>query len=126
VVGGVLAGFATVSGASIHVDEMPEKTRRRLPRYPLPVLRLARLGVDQRVRRQGIGRQLLRAVLLLAREMADRVGCVGVLVDAKPQAVEFYRQYGFARLEVVEGLLGDRPPPVPMFLPIGSIPGSAQ
>jgi len=65
-------------------------------------------------------------VLLLAREMADRVGCVGVLVDAKPQAVEFYRQYGFARLEVVEGLLGDRPPPVPMFLPIGSIPGSAQ
>jgi len=54
--------------------------------------------------------------------MADRVGCVGVLVDAKPGAVEFYRRYGFAELEVVEGRLGDRPAPVPMFLPLGSIP----
>ncbi len=126
VAGGAIAGFATVSAASIHVDEMPAKTRRSLPRYPLPVLRLARLAVDQRVRGQGVGRQLLRAVLLLAREMADRVGCVGVLVDAKPVAVDFYRQYGFEELEVVEGALGDRPQPVAMFLPLASIPRSER
>lgn len=124
VAGGTVIGFATVSAATIHVDEMPGNLRRRLPRYPLPVLRLARLTVDQRVQRQGIGRQLLLAVLLLAREMADRVGCVGVLVDAKPGAVEFYRRYGFDELQLLEGRLGDRPPPVPMFLPLGSIPDS--
>ncbi len=122
VAGGTIAGFATVSAASIHVDDMPTKLRRRFPRYPLPVLRLARLAVDQRMQRQGVGRQLLRAVLLLAREMASRVGCTGVLVDAKPGAVEFYRRYGFEELEVLEGRLGDRPPPVSMFLPLGSIP----
>ena len=68
---------------------------------------------------------MLRAVLLLAHEMAARVGCVGVLVDAKPDAVEFYRRHGFEELEVLEGLPSDRPPPVPMFLPLGSIPGPA-
>ncbi len=42
VIDGRIVGFATVSAASIHVDDIPEKLRRRLPRYPLPVLRLAR------------------------------------------------------------------------------------
>ena len=74
------------------------------------------------MQQQGVGRQLLRAVLLLAREMANRVGCVGVLVDAKPGAVGFYRRYGFEELEILEGRLGDRPPPAPMFLPLGSVP----
>jgi GNAT superfamily N-acetyltransferase len=122
VAGGTIIGFATVSAASIHVDAVPEKQRRRLPHYPLPVLRLARLAVDQRMRQQGVGQQLLRATLSLAREMADRIGCVGVLVDAKPGVVEYYRQYGFEELEVIEGALGDRPPPIPMFLPLAAIP----
>jgi GNAT superfamily N-acetyltransferase len=126
VAGGTIAGFATVSAASMHVDDMPEKLRRRFPRYPLPVVRLARLAVDQRVQQQGVGGQLLRAVLLLAREMASRVGCIGVLVDAKPGAVGFYRSYGFEELEILEGRLGDRPPPVPMFLSLGSIPDPGE
>lgn len=121
VTGGVIAGFATVSAASIHVNDIPKDLRRRLPQYPLPVLRLARLAVDKRMQHQGIGRQLLRAVLLVAREMARRVGCVGVLVDAKPGAVGFYQRYGFQELEVLEGRLGDRPSPFSMFLPLGSI-----
>ncbi len=58
--------------------------------------------------------------------MADRVGCIGVLVDAKPGAVGYYRQYGFEELEIVEGALGDRPPPTPMFLPLGAIPQLGQ
>jgi GNAT superfamily N-acetyltransferase len=120
---GTIAGFATVAAASIEVDEIPEKLRRRLPRYPLPVLRLARLAVDQQKRRQGIGEALLRCVLLLASEMASRVGCVGVLVDAKSDAVEYYRRYGFEELEILEGALADRPEPVPMFLPLSAIPG---
>jgi GNAT superfamily N-acetyltransferase len=123
--GGMIVGFATVSPASICVDDMPKNLARRFPRYPLPVLRLARLAVEQRMQKQGVGRQLLRAVLFLAREMAARVGCIGVLVDAKPAAVQFYRSYGFEELEIREGRLGDCPPPIPMFLPLGSIPDPA-
>ena len=55
-------------------------------------------------------------------QMAGRVGCIGVLVDAKPDAVQYYRQYGFEELEILEGALGDRPLPIPMFLPLGAVP----
>jgi len=69
-----------------------------------------------------IGKRLLKATFDLAREMAERTGCVGVVVDAKTDAIEFYKRYGFESLDVLLGKLGDRPVPQPMFLPLGSIP----
>lgn len=65
---------------------------------------------------------LLRFVFTLAHEMAGLLGCVGVVVDAKPEAVAFYERYGFAALEGEAGHLSDRPEPTPMFLEIGAIP----
>jgi len=97
--------------------------RRKLPQYPLPVLRLARLAVDRSAQGKGVGGALLRAVFVLAREMAGRVGCVGVVVDAKPEAIGFYERYGFTKLDVHQGQLGDRPEPAPMFLSLGRIAG---
>ena len=52
--------------------------------------------------------------------MADDLGCVGIVVDAKPDAVEFYAKLGFFALDMVAGELGDRPQPLPMFLELGS------
>lgn len=63
------------------------RLRKRLPAYPLPVLRLARLGVDTRAQGLGIGKALLRHVLALAVEQRGRIGGVGVVTDAKPEAV---------------------------------------
>lgn len=103
---------------------MPPSKRRRLPKYPVPVLRLARLAVDVRAKRSGVGSLLVRSVLVLARQMADDVGCAGVLVDAKPEAVAFYEKLGFLRLEGVAGELGDRPVPLPMFLEVGQVPAA--
>ena len=118
---GRILGFATVAAAHVEIDELPAAPRRKLPRYPLPVLRLARLGVDQSAQRQGLGVQLLRFVLQLARAMADDYGCVGVIVDAKPDAVGFYAKYGFIAVDAVEGRSDARPAPAPMFLSIGAV-----
>jgi GNAT superfamily N-acetyltransferase len=120
---GFIAGFATVTASEVATAAALSATKRkRLPRYPLPVLRLARLAVDERAKGQGIGSLLLRAVLVLARRMAHDFGCVGVVVDAKPDAVAFYEKLGFAPLEVAAGQLGDRPEPLPMFLEVGAVP----
>jgi predicted N-acetyltransferase YhbS len=86
------------------------------------VLRLARLAVDARVKGLGVGHLLVRAILALACRMSDEVGCVGVIVDAKPDAVTFYERLGFRRLAPVAGELGDRPQPVPLFLEIERVP----
>ncbi len=121
VVDGRVVGFATVAPSSIERATLPSvRLRKRLPSYPLPVLRLARLGVDVRAQGLGIGKALLRHVLCLAVDQRERFGCVGVVTDAKPEAVAFYGRLGFHPLDVVvEGLLTSEP--TPMFLGIETI-----
>ncbi len=122
VAGDAILGFVTVSPSEIEIEALPADRRRRLPRYPLPTLRLARLAVAETARDRGIGEALLRFALTLARRMADEIGCVGVVVDAKPEARTFYLRYGFEGVSTVEGALLGRPEPTPMFLPLSSIP----
>jgi GNAT superfamily N-acetyltransferase len=118
---GRILGFATVAPGHVEIDGLPAAARKKLPRYPLPILRLARLAVDQAAQGQGLGRRLLRFVFELALQMASDYGCIGVAVDAKPDAVEFYKQYGFVSVDVVEGQSDARPAPIAMFLAIRSI-----
>ena len=118
---GRILGFATVAPGEVEVDRIPSALRKGLPRYPSPVLRLGRLAVDAAARGKGLGAALLRFTLQLAARMSDDYGCVGVLVDAKPGAVDFYRRYGFVPLEVLEGGSEARPVPVVMFLSLRAI-----
>ncbi len=120
-----IVGFATVSAAPLEVGALPERVRRRLPAYPLPVLRLARLGVSKEAQGAGIGRLLVRGVFALAWRMVEDLGCGGVVVDAKAEAVGFYTRLGFRPLEHTLGALGDRPEPLPMFLELTAIPRPA-
>ena len=111
-----VCGYLTVAAGSLEIDDLPAAARRRLPSYPLPILRIARLAVDAAFQGSGVGRELLRFALGLAGRMRTDYGCVGVVVDAKPPAVPFYRRFGFVPLELSEGLSEVRPAPVAMFL----------
>lgn len=57
-----------------------------------------------------------RRVFDLVRRLGTDLGCVGVMVDAKPGALGFYERYGFIRLKVVEGGFEARPRPIPLFI----------
>lgn len=121
-----IVGFATVAAGAIERAGVPSaRARKRLPDYPLPILRLARLGVDTRAQGLGIGKELVGYVLRLAVDQRDRLGCVGVVTDAKPDAARFYESLGFVPLAGVrEGALsGD---PQPMFLSIESIAAALE
>lgn len=119
--GGRILGFVTVSPGSLDAGDLP--SGRKMPPYPVPILRVARLAVDQSARGLGLGRALLRFSIELAERMAAELGCVGLVVDAKQGAEAFYRRFGFEPLEVVEGASSQRPEPTPMFLALGSVPG---
>lgn len=116
-----IVGFATVAAGGLERRALPgPRLRRRLPAYPLPILRLARLGVDRSAQGRGVGRLLLRHVLALAVAQRDALGCVGVAADAKPGAAPFYAKLGFTPLEGVrEGRLHGES--TPMFLDIRTI-----
>jgi GNAT superfamily N-acetyltransferase len=116
-----ITGFVTVSAGELTADTVSERLKKRLPAYPIPILRIARLAVDRRFQGHGIGKLLLRSMFELALELRDKVGCAGIVVDAKRDAVTFYEKLGFLPLAVERGALGDRPAPLPMFLLIKAI-----
>lgn len=120
--GNNILGFTTVSIGQLDRQNLPVEDTKNLPAYGLPVLRLARLAVAQQTQGQGIGLRLMAAVFSLAHRLATDVGCVGVMVDAKPEARDFYLKLGFRTMELTRGQLGDRPQPVAMFLNLKRIP----
>lgn len=119
--GSTILGFATVTVGHLEIEDIPSRLRKKLPEYPLPILRLARLAIDRNAQGSGVGERLMRTVFSVAIELREKLGCVGVVVDAKPGAENYYARYGFVELEVVEGALEDRPAPQPMFLPVSAV-----
>lgn len=124
--GGRILGFATVAPRHVDIEDLPERVRKKLPRYPMPALGLARLAVDESAQSSGIGGQLLRFVLKLASKMADEVGCAGVVVDAKPDAIDFYARYGFTPFEPLEGQSEAHPRTTAMFLMMQDVKAAAE
>ena len=117
---GSICGFVTIAPGEVHVENLPPGDKARVPRYPIPVLRIARLAVGRSHAGRRIGEALLGYALGLALTTSREVGCAGVLVDAKPKAVGFYEKYGFRRMDVVEGEAAGGP--VTLFLSIHAIP----
>ena len=123
--GSAILGFATVTVGHLEIEDIPSSLRKKLPEYPLPILRLARLAIDRNAQRSGVGERLMRTVFSVAIELREKLGCVGVVVDAKLGAENYYARYGFVELEVVEGALEERPAPKPMFLPLSAVAQAA-
>lgn len=113
-----IVGYITLSAAHLTKEEIEDSApeARKFPNYPLPVLRLSRLAVDENSKGRRIGELLLKHALITAVAMRDQFGCVGLIVDAKTDAVSFYARYGFVECEVLEGDL--RQSPIMMFLPM--------
>ncbi len=92
-------GFYTISSGAIAFQSIPEQVRRKLPRYPIPVVHLGRLAVDKSARGQGLGAILLFDALKQAHKVSDVLGVFAVEVRAKHErARSFYLKYGFQAL----------------------------
>lgn len=65
-----------------------------------PAVKIARLAVDRRVSRNGLGRELVKLALGQAKNViCPAVGCRFVVVDSKQESVGFYTRCGFTLLE---------------------------
>ena len=61
-------GFVSVSTGTLMKDDLPLPIQKRLPEYPLPVLKITRIGVHKSFQHRGIGKRLLEAMLRLSLE----------------------------------------------------------
>lgn len=98
-----VVGYATFTIGDLEIDELPTSVSAGLPRYPMPVLRLARLAVDSRYQGVGLGRMLVADVLVLAMRLRSEYGCVAVTVDALKTRRDFYERLGFEPCETIIG-----------------------
>jgi GNAT superfamily N-acetyltransferase len=102
----VIAGFYTLSAASISADTLPQELRKKLPRYPVPVALLGRLAVHLTAQNQGLGSILLADACKRVNAASQALAVAAIVVDAKsPQAAKFYRHFGFIDLPGQPGRL---------------------
>ena len=90
-----ILGFYTLSPASIEYGRTPALAKKGLARYEVPVFRLGRLAVDRTAQGRGFGGVLLLRAADRCIRVAEEVGGVGLLIDAKKdRAARWYESYG--------------------------------
>jgi GNAT superfamily N-acetyltransferase len=93
-------GFYTLSPASIEYSRTPALAKKGLARYDVPVFRLGRLAIDRTVQGRGLGGALLLRAADRCIRVAQDVGGVALLIDAKnDRAARWYESYGALRMD---------------------------
>lgn len=106
-----ICGFYSLAAAQMSLNDLSAADQRRLPRYPVPVARLARLAGASQEQGKGLGEALLQDAVKRCLDLRDELGIHTLLVDAvHERAAAFYRQYGFR--ETAAGALT-------LYLPLG-------
>lgn len=110
---GKILGYYSVSAGSIQSSRLPEKSRKRLPKYPVPVALLGRLAVSEHEQGKGLGKILLADALQRIVQASEILGVFAVVVDAlHGRARAYYEQFGFIALPEQ---------PLRLFLPLETI-----
>jgi GNAT superfamily N-acetyltransferase len=94
--GGRILGYFSLTMGSVRRDEAPRRLVRGMAGYPVGMVLLARLAVDQSEQGKGRGALLLAEALRKAVAAGEAAAARLVVVDAiDEQAASFYRQHGF-------------------------------
>lgn len=91
-----VAGYYSLTVGQIDTLEAPERVRKGMGQYPIPVIILARLAVDRDHQGRGLGWSLLQDAILRAVAVSEQAGIRALLthpIDADAEA--FYRRFGF-------------------------------
>lgn len=90
-----VVGYHALTAAGIEREAATTRVIKGMPRYPVPVVLLARLAVDLTVTGRGIGAWLLRDAILRTLTAAETIGVRAMLVHAQDEnARRFYLKHG--------------------------------
>lgn len=91
----VIGYYSLVVGEVRHA-EAPDRVGKGMPRFPIPLMVLARLAVDHGWQGRRIGAGLMLDAFERTLQVADLAGIRALAVHAKDEsAAAFYRRFGF-------------------------------
>jgi GNAT superfamily N-acetyltransferase len=86
-----VVGYYALAAASVAQADAPSSLLKSAGRSPIPVILLARLGVDLGAQRHGLGAALVKDAMLRAHQAAETVGARALLIHAESaMARDFY------------------------------------
>jgi len=90
-----VVGYYALTAAGLEREAATVRTTKGMPRYPIPVVLLARLAVDSTVTGRGLGAWLLRDAMFRTMAAARTIGVRAMLVHAVDDgARDFYLGHG--------------------------------
>lgn len=91
-----VAGYFSLTVGQIDTLDAPERIRKGVGQYPIPVVILARLAVSQQDQGRGIGVGLLQDAIRRTLLIAEQAGIRAMLTHPiDEEAARFYTRFGF-------------------------------
>ena len=108
-----IAAYYSLASSTVNRESIP--TDKRLPGYPVSVVLLARLAVDQQFEKQRLGEKTLITALRKAVELTTTgLPAIGVILDVLDEdALGFYQNF-----EMFEPFTDD---PMRLFVPMNTL-----
>ncbi|MDD5614642.1 MAG: GNAT family N-acetyltransferase [Candidatus Methanoperedens sp.] len=95
-----IAGYLTLVADTLEVEAVDKSDK--IDGYPYrkyPAIKIARLAVDRRLEKRGVGRYILLAAIGKAISVSNDIGCRYITVDSKPESTVFYDKHNFKMVE---------------------------
>ena len=91
-----VAGYFSLTVGQVDTLDAPERIRKGMGQYPVPVVILARLAVSRQDQGHGIGLGLLRDAIRRTMLIAEQAGIRAMLTHPiDEEAAKFYARFGF-------------------------------
>lgn len=91
-----VTGYFSLTAGQVDTLDAPERTRKGMGQYSIPVIVLARLAVSRQSQGQGIGIELLQEAIRRTLTIAEQAGVRAILtLPIDDNAARFHARFGF-------------------------------
>ncbi|KYC38310.1 hypothetical protein WA1_38940 [Scytonema hofmannii PCC 7110] len=96
-----IVGYYSSSMSNIEPSGLPDNLKNTLPAYPIPVMLIGKLAVDQQHQSLGVGKRLLKHAIETVLLISDYIGVYAIRIDSKNEKAKKYyvEKRGFLSLQ---------------------------